>query len=67
MITIGLLAQIDPVAAEHWRKVREAIAAGEPPRELHPPRSLAEQADKQIARLQREIEEWQDIKLKATQ
>lgn len=61
-----MLANWDQPSAEclaYWAKVRAEISKGitTPSR---PPLSLAEQAEKQIARLKREIAEWEEIKAK---
>lgn len=47
----------------HWAKIRAAFP--ERPVELHPMPSLAEQARKQIARLKREVAEWEEIASRA--
>ena len=46
----------------HWANVRADIVARCSHSELAPTKTLAEQADAQISRLQREIAEWQAIK-----
>lgn len=58
----GLIHNMDPRDVAHWDRVRAQIRAGEPIVERRPPRTLEEQADKQITRLTREIAEWEEIK-----
>lgn len=53
-------------AEEHWAKIRADIAAGRDVVERHPLPTLAEQADRQISQLERELAEWREIKLRAT-
>jgi hypothetical protein len=48
-------------AEKHWNDIRDATSAGKRIPELHPPLTLAQQAEKQIARLMREINEWRAI------
>lgn len=56
-------------AEEHWRTINreraEARRAGAPITDWKSPLTLEEQADKQVARLEREIAEWRAIKWKA--
>lgn len=46
----------------HWQKIREDIRAGQRPAEIRPALSLAQQADRQIAILERDLAEWRAIK-----
>lgn len=59
-----------PEAIAHWEAVRAKMAAarqaGAPAPERKPALTLAEQANRQIARLEREIEEWRAIKAEAS-
>lgn len=48
--------------SEYWDKVRASIAANGLPADHTPPLTLAEQADRQIAILERDLAEWRKIK-----
>lgn len=50
---------------EHWRKIRDGIRQGQRPAELHPPLTLAQQAERQIAILERDLVEWREIRRQA--
>lgn len=53
-------------AVEHWRKIRADIAerhkTGAPSPDWRPPMTLVEQANRQIAILERDLAEWRKIR-----
>lgn len=56
-------------AEQHWAGIRiknaEARRTGQPLPDWKPPLTLAQQAEMQIARLERELAEWREIMWKA--
>jgi len=52
----------DQKCLDHWAEVRARIAAGQPASpNAKPASTLYQQAQKQIARLEKEIKEWRAI------
>jgi len=52
----------DQKCLDHWTEVRARIAAGQPASpNAKPASTLYQQAQKQISRLEKELEEWREI------